>query len=189
MGTRKDTPGRYAKIPSEWWGTRYQGMSHQAQLVDLYLLSNTQSNLIGCYKLSQALMRETTGWSSRFIKNGLNELEDGALLITHGQYVFIPDVLRFDPIPNTNVLKRAVSLWYGLAQDMQFSVSRALMENTDPKFWDKNDADLVVAQNVMLTLIKENRFSEGYGIDTVSKLNGTLSIPYRTQEQEQIQGH
>lgn len=94
----------YGKIFSGFWvNPDVIGMSDDAKLFAVYVLSNTHKNLLGCYRLPLAYAAADLNWSHERVLQAVSDCERVRLIIYDPQgWLFIPQFLKWNLIKNQN---------------------------------------------------------------------------------------
>jgi|WetSurMetagenome_2_1015567.scaffolds.fasta_scaffold43289_4 hypothetical protein len=90
-----------------WTHPDIQGLSDQAKLLALYLLTCSHSNSLGCYRLPEGYITEDLKWGSETVSKRFRELENNrfAFRDKNTGWVFMPNFLRWNTPQNPNVAK------------------------------------------------------------------------------------
>ena len=98
----------YGQVQCAWWGhPDTSGLSDDAKLLFLYLLTGPHSNGLGCYRLPFGYVSSDTGKGIDSLSKGFLEIE-GKGLAYHckvTEFVWIPKYLKWNQISNGKVAK------------------------------------------------------------------------------------
>jgi len=101
-------------VNTRFWDDAYiQGLTPTDKLLFLYLLTNTLTNLIGIYEITQKRMEFDTGIGSQMIRKGLERFERDKKVFYVDGYIILPNFLRHQNL-NTNMQIGAVKLFNSL---------------------------------------------------------------------------
>lgn len=150
---------------SFWTSDGVRGMSGDAKLLAIYLLTSPHSNLIGCFRLPDGYVCEDLGWPVETVAERFGELfqKGFATREERSKYVLVHGFLRWNKIENPNQGKAAAKLFEQVpdACEIKPLLVKALREHA-PRF----PAEI---------LAEFERVAE------------RLPQPFRNQEQEQQQ--
>jgi len=87
-----------------WSNTEIQGLSDQAKLLALYLLTGLHTNMLGCFRLPVGYIAEDLSWSSETVIKRFKELTQIGFATRDEttQWVLIPKFLEWNQIENPN---------------------------------------------------------------------------------------
>lgn len=100
--------GRYRKVYTKLWlHPGFLGLSDAEKIVAFYLLTGTQSNRIGLYRLSPAVAAEDLGTSLEAFRKRLARVctSLGWLFDSKLRVFYMPSFLRWNPPVNKNVAR------------------------------------------------------------------------------------
>jgi hypothetical protein len=90
-----------------WTHPDIQGLSDQAKVLALYLLTCSHSNSLGCYRLPEGYILEDLRWDSKTVSKRFHELENNAFCFRDEKtsWILMPNFLRWNTPQNPNVSK------------------------------------------------------------------------------------
>jgi len=96
----------YGQIQCSFWSDPdIQGVSDDAKLIALYILSGPHSNGLGCYRIPDGYIQADTGMTSETVSKGFKELFSigFCLRCETTKFVLIPKFLKWNTVANKNV--------------------------------------------------------------------------------------
>jgi len=109
---------RYRKIDVKVWGDeRFRRLSSpqpNGQTLWFWLLTNKRTGAIpGLYEVGEAEIAESLGWPLKGFREGFGELFREGLVKAdwNARVVWIPNVMKYDPPANPNVVRSWRSAW------------------------------------------------------------------------------
>lgn len=96
----------YGQIQCSFWSDPdIQGVSDDAKLIALYLLSGPHSNGLGCYRMPDGYIQADTGMTTQTISKGFAELFGIGFCYRceSTKFVLLPKFLKWNPVANQNV--------------------------------------------------------------------------------------
>lgn len=101
----------YGQVQCAFWGhPDIAGLSNEAKLLALYLLTGPHSNGLGCYRLPAGYITEDLGLDAETVSKRFAELSEGGFMrrCERTRHVFMPAFLRWNPVANENVAKARI---------------------------------------------------------------------------------
>jgi hypothetical protein len=104
----------YGKVFTKFWvSPDIIGLSDDAKLMALYLLTGQHSNALGCFRLPSGYVASDLSWNaSERVSKGFGELSAiGFVTVGKGDWLLLPKYLKFNPPENPNVGKMIHKLY------------------------------------------------------------------------------
>lgn len=98
----------YGQVQCSFWADQeVQGLSDQAKLLAVYLLTGPHSNGIGCFRLPDGYVQADFGWDAETVSKGFLELFRMGFCkrCETTRFVLLPKFLKWNPVSNANVAK------------------------------------------------------------------------------------
>jgi len=113
----------YGKVHTSFWTSdTLRGLSDDAKLLALYLLTSPHTTMIGAFRLPDGYAFEDLGWTSEQLRNGLETLSDAgfAIYCAKSKWVWIVKFLTFNRPENPNQWKSAGKLAAAIPDNVSF---------------------------------------------------------------------
>lgn len=127
----------YTKIEDGIWRKMKQNqLSETAKILYLYLFTCPHRNMIGLYYIPLAYCSADLGMEPERVSEGFRELQNAGLLLCDEaeEMVLLPDFLRVNPLDNTNVEKKACTVFSALPETRLFGPFGAILEQLPKPF-------------------------------------------------------
>jgi len=109
-------------VNTRFWDDAYvQELSPTEKLLFLYLLTNTLTNLIGIYEITQKRMEFDTGITSQTIQKALERFSKDKKVFYHDGFIILPNFLKHQNL-NTNMQIGAIKLFASLPKTIKNSI-------------------------------------------------------------------
>ena len=160
----------YGQVQLAFWTHReIQGLSDQAKILAMYLLTGPHSNSLGCFRCPNGYIAEDLRWDYEIISKSFAELNKIGFVKRDEDsgWTLLPNYLKWNPIQNDNVGKKIAKLFEAVPSDV--TVYKDLLEALK-RYGSRLPEDAI---NHIETISKQFQNS----FETVSK-------PYRNNEPE-----
>ena len=104
----------YGQVQLAFWTHReIQGISDQAKILAMYLLTGPHSNSLGCFRCPNGYIAEDLRWDHEIISKSFAELDRIGFVKRDEDsgWLLLPNYLRWNPIQNDNVGKKIAKLF------------------------------------------------------------------------------
>lgn len=128
----------YGQVQCAFWGhPDIAGLSIEAKLMAVYLLTGPHSNGLGCYRLPAGYILEDLGMDSETVSKGFRELFDAgfAKRCERTKFVLMPKFLRWNPIANANVAKARAKEFEEVPSQFQYIQELACVMLEQGEHW------------------------------------------------------
>lgn len=108
----------YGKVYTKFWTSDdIRGMSEDGRTLALYLLTCTHSNMLGCFRLTNAYAADDLQWDSERVSKGFDELlsKGFAYRCERSFWLVIREYLKWNQFDNPNVGKAAIKVFESLS--------------------------------------------------------------------------
>lgn len=123
----------YGQVQCAWWGHPDMiGLSDDARILFLYLLTGPHSNGLGAYKLPYGYVSSDLGKGIETVSKAFLELTTKGIAYhcESSFYVWIPKYLRWNPVSNAKVAKARVKEFENIPSNFQYihEVAKDILE-------------------------------------------------------------